>query len=317
MSRLLQVVIALVGLAITGVLGLASGRSEALQARHTLIGLFTETVAAARTNCDQGLAQMAVGALQQLESLEANRLVLTPRDRSDKEQSQTLLANYQDYMAEVQGTIDSGACLPGGVLTASNEAPGGGGGFSAESGPAPNLPSSSVLGRIARDSNIELRRAEEQVQVQAQVAQAQPPAPTDDATAPAAEPSPSRGVEDAEIRARAQTRAPASAYYAVLASYAVDEPSTYDPERGVVAHYRQLRQTVDGANVRLFQTGATNRFAIVVASDGAGSRIDARRQVANARARGWSPEALVQPAYDWTECAQPERITRQNGCVAR
>lgn len=315
MSRLLQVVIALVGLAITGVLGLASGRSEALQARHTLIGLFTETVAAARTNCDQGLAQMAVGALQQLESLEADRLVLTPRDRRDKEQSQTLLANYQDYMAEVQGTIDSGACLPGGVLTASNEAPGGGGGFNAGSGPAPTLPSSSVLGQVARESNIELRRAEEQVQVQAQVAQAQPPASSDDAAAPASEVS-TRGLEDAEVRARAQMR-PASAYYAVLASYGVDEASTYDAERGVVAHYRQLRQTVDGANVRIFQTGATNRFAIVVASDGAGSRIDARRQVANARARGWSPEALVQPAYDWTECAQPERITRQSGCVAR
>ncbi len=314
MSRLLQVVIALVGLAITGVLGLASGRSEALQARHTLIGLFTETVAAARTNCDQGLAQMAVGALQQLESLEADRLVLTPRDRRDKEQSQTLLANYQDYMAEVQGTIDSGACLSGGVLTASNEAPGGGGGFSTGAAPAPTLPSSSVLGRVAR--NIELRRAEEQVQVQAQVAQAQPPAPAGEAEAPAAEGAPTRGLEDAEVRARAQMR-PASAYYAVLASYGVDEASTYDAERGVVAHYRQLRQTVDGASVRIFQTGATNRFAIVVASDGAGSRIDARRQVANARARGWSPEALVQPAYDWTECAQPERITRQNGCAAR
>lgn len=312
MSRLLQVVIALVGLAITGVLGLASGRSEALQARHTLIGLFTQTVSAARANCDQGLAQMAVGALQQLESLEADRLVLTPRDRRDKEQSQTLLANYQDYMAEVQGTIDSGACLPGGVLTASNEAATGSG-PGALSGPAPNLPSSSVLGRIARDSNIELRRAEEQMQAQVQ---AQPPAPADDAAAPAADGTPTRGMEDAEVRARAQLR-PANAYYAVLASYDVSEPSTYDPERGVVAHYRQLRQAVDGANVRVFKTGATNRFAIVVASDGAGSRIDARRQVANARARGWSPEALVQPAYDWTECAQPERITRQSGCVAR
>lgn len=315
MSRLLQVVIALVGLAITGVLGLASGRSEALQARHTLIGLFTETVSAARTNCDQGLAQMAVAALQQLESLEADRLVLTPGDRKNQEERQALLANYQDYMAEVQGTIDSGACLPSGALRASNEAPGGGG-FSAESGPAPTLPSSSVLGRVARDSNIELRRAEEEVQVQAQVAQAQPPAPAGEAAAPA-DGVPTPGLDDLEsLRARAQLR-PASAYYAVLASYAVDEPSTYDPERGVVAHYRQLRQTVDGANVRIFQTGATNRFAIVVASDGAGSRIDARRQVANARARGWSPEALVQPAYDWTECAQPERITRQSGCVAR
>ena len=105
-------------------------------------------------------------------------------------------------------------------------------------------------------------------------------------------------------------------YYAVLASYGVNDATTYDPERGVVAHYRNLRRSVEGGNVRIFQTGATNLFVIVASADG-GSRIDARRQVANARARGWSPDALVQPARDWAECAQPERISRQVNCVAR
>lgn len=309
MSRLLQVVIALVGLAITGVLGLASGRSEALQARHTLIGLFTETVSAARTNCDAGLAQMAVGALQQLENLEADRLVLTASDRRDKEQSQVLLANYQDYMAEVQGTIDSGACHSPSVASAdepaaASAAPSAGSGAGAVLG-AP----ASVFAEVARN-NIELRRYEQQVQ-QSQVRRSDEvaaPAPADGQPAPAA--------TDAEEAPAQQRVNEPSGYYAVLATYGVDEPMTYDAERGVVAHYRRLRSSVDGANVQMFQTGATNSFVIVAASSG-GSRIDARRQVANARARGWSPSALVQPARDWTACAQPERISRQVNCLSR
>lgn len=309
MSRLLQVVIALIGLAITGVLGLASGRSEALQARHTLIGLFTDTVSAARINCDAGLAQMAVAALQQLENLETDRLVLTPGDRKNQEERQALLANYQDYMAEVQGTIDSGACRSSSTSVASADepatasaAPSAGSGAGAVLSAPP-----SVFAEVARN-NIELRRYEQQIQ-QSQVRRADEvaaPAPADGQPAPAA--------TDAEAPAQQRLAEP-SGYYAVLATYGVDEPTTYDAERGVVAHFRRLRSSVDGANVQMFQTGATNSFVIVAASNG-GSRIDARRQVANARARGWSPSALVQPARDWTACAQPERISRQVNCLS-
>ncbi len=315
MSRLLQVVIALVGLAITGVLGLASERSESLQSRHALIGLFTETVSAARGNCDQGLAAMAVGALQQLESLEANRFVLTPGDREDQENTQTLLANYQDYMAEVQGTIDAGGCRSGGAPLLASIDGGAPAGEGAGGGGATASLSPSVLARVRSESNMILRQNEQQVQMadQVQAAPAQPPPPADGAG-----PAPSASVQEEVTieRARVQLRLPVSGYYAVMASYAVTDAATYDSERGLVAHYRRLQQSVgaEGLNVSIFQTGATNLYAIVLTADGA-SRTDARRLVATARARGWSSGALVQPARDWTQCPAPERINRQGGCA--
>jgi hypothetical protein len=309
MSRLLQVVIALVGLAITGVLGLASERSESLQIRHSLIGLFTETVSSARTNCDQGLASMAVGALQQLESLEANRFVLTPGDREDRAKIQALLANYQDYMAEVQGTIVSGGCRAGAVALASTSTSTGSGAGPAATG----QPASSVLAQIRPEANAAIRQYEQQVQMQAQ-APAEPAAAADDR---GASPAPA----DIEIgeRARAQLRVPVEAYYTVLASYPVGDDATYDPDRGVVANYQRLRRSAaeENLNVAVFQTGSSNHYAIVLVGQAAGSRSDARRNVVTARTRGWSSGALVQPARDWSQCPQPERITRAGGCTAQ
>lgn len=296
MSRLLQVIIALVGLAITGVLGLSSERSESLQARHTLIGLFTETVATARTTCDGDLAEMAQFALSQLEALEAKpRLFLTPEDRADRDSTQALLAEYQDIMARVKGTIDSGSCRATVTPTAPTD-------NIATADPAPTAPPVAAPAAPApatAAANVELRRAE-RLRLPSDIL-LRPGAPTRDAG------------RSEEAAAPAQ----ADGYYAVLASYPIDQDYTYDSTRGVVAHFRRLQAVArqSGETVQVFQTHSSNHFAIVLVPEGR-TRDNARSLVAMARARGWSREAFVQAASDWTACAQPEQISRRQACAA-
>jgi hypothetical protein len=304
MSRLLQVVIALVGLAITGVLGLASERSEGLQARHTLIGLFTETVATARTTCDADLAEMAQFALEQLQQLETSkRLLLTAEDRADRENTQALLSKYQDIMAGVKGTIDSGACA--GTAIASVEPAsssldnlGAGGGASAQPSPAP-----PILSQAPAQTNMEFRRAERiQLPEVLERARQQRRAP---AQGEAQDTSPAPGA----------TTTAEGGYYAVLASYAVGDPATYDSQRGVVSDYRRLSAAAraEGATVQVFRAAQSDHFAIVLVPQGL-SRDGARELVAMARTRGWSRDAFVQDANQWVACAEPERISRTNNC---
>jgi hypothetical protein len=293
MSRLLQVILALIGLAITGVLGLASERSESLQARHSLIGLFTETVSAARTTCDGGLARMAQGALDQLENLESQpRLFMTAQDRADRDDTQKLLADYQDYMVEVQGTIDAGNCGTAAVVAApviaapapraADEAP-------AAARPAPAAPVQESV--VQAPSNVELRQAEARMLPKVL----------------------SRSARDLSTSAR-EALGPAS-YYAILGSYAVGDRSTYDSSLGVLADWRRLQQATRGQNVTLqvLQSSRSNHFAIVLVPEGL-ERDGARELVAMARAQGWASDAYVQVAYGWAACANPEQITPTRDC---
>ncbi len=304
MSRLLQVVIALVGLAITGVLGLASERSEGLQARHTLIGLFTETVATARTTCDADLAEMAQFALEQLQQLEtANRLLLTAEDRADRENTQALLSKYQDIMAGVKGTIDSGACAGTAIASvepaaASSDSFGSGAGASPQPSPAP-----PILSQAPAQTNMEFRRAE-RIQLPDVIERARQRR------------APASGAQDEAPAPGTASVAADGGYYAVLASYAVDDPATYDGQRGVVADYRRLSAAAreEGATVQVFRTSQSNHFAIVLTPQGL-SRDGARELVAMARTRGWSRDAFVQDANQWVACAEPERISRANTCA--
>ncbi|MEQ1617943.1 MAG: hypothetical protein ABL883_06320 [Terricaulis sp.] len=306
MSRLLQVVIALVGLAITGVLGLASERSEGLQARHTLIGLFTETVATARTTCDADLAEMAQFALEQLQRLESSsRLLLTAEDRADRENTQALLSKYQDIMAGVKGTIDSGACAGTAIASVEPSPVSAASGSGSGAGPADDQPSAAppILSQAPAQSNREFRSAE-RIQLPEVIERAR------QRRAPAGE------AQDGVAPAPSAAAAADGGYYAVLASYAVDDPATYDGQRGVVADYRRLSAAAreGGATVQVFRTSQSNHFAIVLVPEGL-SRDGARELVAMARTRGWSRDAFVQAANQWVTCAEPERISRSNSCA--
>lgn len=295
MSRLLQVVIALVGLAITGVLGLASERNEALQSRHTLIGLFTQTVSTARTSCDRDLAQMAELTLERLNQLEARpRLMLTEEERLDHASTQIAIERYQDIMAGVKGTIDAG-CTENAPQSASEQ-------VQQPTDAAPvDAPDPTILSQAPLTANVELRRAE-----QIQLPEAAEVAVNQGRISDAAR------IDPGSIRAQIT----AGEYYAVLASYAVGDPVTYDARRGVVADYRRIRAAAqaDGINVQVFQT-QSEHFAIVLTPENR-SRDAARRLVSVARTRGWSRDAFVQGARGWTACPEPERISPQNSCLA-
>lgn len=295
MSRLLQVIIALVGLAITGVLGLASERNEALQSRHTLIGLFTQTVSTARSSCDRDLAEMAELTLERLNQLEARpRFMLTEEERLDHASTQIAIERYQDIMAGVKGTIDAG-CTENATPAPTQAAP------APEEAAPVDAPDPAILSQAPVTANVEMRRAE-QIQLPE-----------------AAEIAVTRGRANdivAADRGDFRTQIALGEYYAVLASYAVGDAVTYDARRGVVADYRRIRAAAerDGIDVQMFQT-QTNHFAIVLVPEGL-SRDTARRLVSLARTRGWSRDAFVQAARGWTACETPERISPQSACAA-
>jgi len=301
MSRLLQVVIALVGLAITGVLGLASERNEALQSRHTLIGLFTQTVSTARTTCDRDLAEMAELTLERLNQLEARpRLMFTNEERSDHASTQAAIERYQDIMAGVKGTIDAGCVEEASAPSQEVQA-------TTPSAVAPE----ETVSQAPATANLELRRAErielpQAAEIVLERARTQSaPSASGTATAPGDATGPLIGLR-------------AGGYYAVVGSYAVDDAVTYHPERGLVADYRRIRDAAREANidVRIFQTTTSNHYAIVLVPENL-SRDAARELVGVARSRGWSRDAFVQADRNWLACSQPEQITRQNSCAGR
>lgn len=296
MSRLLQVVIALVGLAITGVLGLASERNEALQSRHTLIGLFTETVSTARSECDRDLAEMAELTLERLNQLEARpRLLFTEEERLDHASTQIAIERYQDIMAGVKGTIDAGCTEQAPQLASAQP--------QQPTEPAQvDTPDPAILSQAPLTANVELRRAE-----QMQLPQAAEVAVNQGRISDAAR------IDPGALR----TQIVGGEFYAVLASFAVGDAVTYDARRGVVADYRRIRAAAqpEGIDVRIFQT-QSNHFAIVLAPEGL-TREGARGLVSVARTRGWSRDAFVQAARNWTACPQPERISPRNACTAQ
>lgn len=260
MSRFLQVIIALMGLAITGVLGYASVRNESLQSKHALLSLFSESISVARTTCDPGMLFVAQDAVAGLEELGAGN-------------------QYRDRLEEISASIQACAATQG--TTASSVAV-------AAPAPAPYArPDRGALEEAApiapdmaaQSSNLELRQAEI---VQQKIA----PAPS------------------------SETR-----NLTVLASYAVDDATTYDPERGAVAHYLKLREATKDANVKLevYRTTVSNHFAIVLAPEN-GERRAAFKLLMEARRMGWSPDAFVQIDRDWKPCSDPSTIEGLKAC---
>lgn len=295
MNRLLQVVIALVGIAITGVLGFASQRSDSLQTRHTLLGNFTEAVSAARATCDGDLMFMALGTLEELERQEARpRVLQTPADQQDQAATRELIRNYRDRVAEMQTEIDTGTCASATAVATGAITPAPAPGAVAPvPAPAPvtrsmtaptaqlRLPATDAIKATA---NSELRRAESSV---ARVARVAP------------------NLRDA----------PAEGYYVVLGSYDVNAPTSY-ANAGVAADYRRLRAAIPASEAKLevYRTSISDHFVIVLAPTGL-ERDAARDLMSTARARGWATDAFVQARRGWTQCPQPERITTAASCA--
>ncbi len=278
MSRLLQVVIALVGLAITGLLGVSAERSENLQAKHALLALFSDSLAVARSTCDVDMTFVAQDALNRLERLETSSLAITPRDNEERRQNLESVAGYKDNLAAVQSTITA-ACAanlaaPAPIAQAPAPQTQSGGRVLAQ---APDV-AASVAAPAPTIANLELRQAESKQET----------------------------VQDLP-RARG--------YYAVLASYAVDDAKTYDRDLGVSRHYARLLAATRGAEgtLRLYRTRQSNHFAIVLATERP-TRDAARNLVTIARANGWASDAFLQVDRDWQQCENPQNVRSADDC---
>lgn len=272
MSRLLQVIIALAGLAVSIMLGVASDRAQRAESRQAMLGFYTNLANDAAASCNPAYAAMAEN-------------MLTSLAESTPDEEKAAFAAYIDYQIERLGTIQSGSCGLGPPILA--QAPGGAGGglaqdqIATEQSPAPA--SGPQMAHV--EANIELRQAE--------IVQ-------------------SRAAEFVQNRAQRAEAEEAQRYFAVLASYNLDDPVTYSADDGVVADYQSLLQRtqgVDGFSLKVLRTSASNHFAIVLEPNGA-TREGARDLVAAARANGWSADAFVQAGTSWVECAEPTRIAR-------
>lgn len=292
MGRFLQIIIALVGVAITGVLQLASVKSQTQQNEHALLGLFSDSIAVARSTCDTDMTFAAEHALNRLELLKTSEGFIGEAERS---QNLEELAEYRDALNGIRATIATG-CAGAEMRLASGErlgqilrgvrpeesAASGFGSAPAQDvqSSAPAAPMQTVEPRLSR--NLELRQAE----IQGQVAQLQ-------------------------LGQRTPTRAELAdrAFYTVLASYAVTEDSTYDSEQGIANHFRDLRARIGSqARLEIFRTEISNHFAIVISADQP-TRESARALLVAARSQGWSSDAFVQESRQWRQCRTPDANT--------
>lgn len=276
MSRLLQVIIALAGLAVSIMLGVESQRAQQAESRQASLGFYTDLVHEAETKCNPALATIAEGVLRHLQDTtpDAERAAFDP---------------YVDYQIELLGTIQSGNCSGVTILAEAPITTGEQGGSQGATTTTPAqqptaAPTAPVVQTEHGMANIELRQIENNV---------------------------SMAEELRQSRAERVQTAEEQRYYAVLASYGVGDDITYDANDGIVADYQDLLRRTQGAGVRLkvFRTSASNHFALALEPDGA-TRDGARDLVGVARANGWSPDAFVQAGTTWIECGEPARIAR-------
>lgn len=266
MSRLLQVVLAIVGLVLTAVLQNASNRNAEVQNAQGLVELYTQEISAALQTCNPSLLYVAQDHAVELDLLR-DRGVL--RGQTD----------FTDHVSEVRDTmacVAAGAAQTGGEPTtvAGMSSP------AAEAAPvAPEL--------VAQSRNLELRGMERQAE---------------------------NSLAGSVSTERARTDSRESRSFAVLASYAVSDPSTFDANAGAAAHYTQLAAAAgaEGLQVQVYRTSISNHFAIVIPADTEGA---ARDLVSQARRMGWAPDAFVQVERNWVQCPTPQTAEGLRACA--
>lgn len=286
MSRLLQVLIAVVGLSLTTVLGLASERNQDLQAKHALLSLFSNSLSVARETCDPDMVLFAQNALDDLKYVNENRLLNRVAGRDADFDAR--VAVYQERLDNINDTVTSGSCTSGALAAAPVvgaqpgilAAPAPRARAAEPLAPAESAPIAQEL--VAQSQNLDLRRA----------------------------------LDEGTRRSGGAAASTSGRYYAVVASYSVDSRNTYDERLGVSEHYNQIRAAVgDTAEVQVFRTQVSNHFAIVLVPDGF-TRENARDLVARARRDNLAADAFVQQERNWTRCANPAAIRDENACRA-
>jgi hypothetical protein len=257
MSRLLQVVLAIVGLVLTAVLQNASNRNAEVQNAQGLVELYTQEISAALQTCNPSLLYVAQDHAVELDLL---------RDRG-------ILRGETDFTDHVKAVRDTMACVAAGAAQTGGEPTTVAGASSPAADAAPVAPE-----LIAQSRNLELRGMERQVEASASVSDV--------------------------ARAEVERSAAGERSFAVLASYAVSDPATFDESSGAAAHFAQLVAAAGGSglDVQLYRTSVSNHFAIVIPAD---SPDAARDLVTRARTNGWAPDAFAQVERNWVRCPEP------------
>ncbi len=267
MSRFLQVLLALAGLAITVVLGYATWRNEQSQTRIAYMALFSETSSAAADRCDQTMLTLAFRAAAELED-----------------------STYTDLLTQIEGDCARITTEQAQAMVAEGATP-----------------------EVAANAFPDLA-------VQAEQAALPAPPPVIEASPRVLQEATTQAVAAVELRLenlnlQRQESAPTKGSptgsgesFAVLASYAVPDESTYDDALGAAAHFRKLQELtkVVPDELRLYRTQQSNHFAIVLAPQGEDTkarRARARDLVAQARREGWAVDAFVQVDRDWIRCS--------------
>jgi hypothetical protein len=259
MSRLLQVVLAIVGLVLTAVLQNASNRNAEVQNAQGLVQLYTQEISAALETCNPAMLQVAQDSAIELNQLRARGIL---RGSTDFE------AHVLQVSETMPNCVASGASQTGGEPTT---VPG------STSPPAADVTTATPVAPelVAQSRNLELRGMERSVVLSA--------------------PSSSSAASADRSAARS---------FAVLASYAVSDPATFDGTQGAAAHFNQLTSAAaaEGLQVQVYRTAVSNHFAIVIPAE---TEAAANDLVQRARRMGWAPDAFVQVERGWVQCSEP------------
>ena len=286
MSRLLQVLIAMVGLGITAMLGYASFQNDRMQNKNALLALYSQSISAARLSCDADMAFVAKHAVTNLEELD-NAAKLTFAGLGPNDDEVTFVKQLHESTDDIIASMST--CVPAGASAASTAAP---------SRPV-------VAAAPAPDAALA-------PEVRAKIAKSAP-------LIALATPSKNLELRLAESDAPDATSAQKSeGYYAVLASYSVDDKSTYDPQLGIVAHYNKLAPIVKAKdlNLQMIRTKISNHFALVLV-DNQPSRDNARKLVLTARREGWAGDAFVEVNRGWVRCDNPSTEAGLEACAKK
>lgn len=281
MSRLLQVIIAIAGLAITIMLHLAAERNQESQARQTYVAQFTQTLAHAIATCNPTMIGLAIEAAAEVDEINGD-------------------STYVDRVAEVQGTCGNPVVAQQIAEAAPAPAP-------APDTAAPPPPASTSTGASSAPIT---RPTARDVAANESTAVALPPAQQIQVATRNLE------LQRDEILPRNQRNAETGGYYAVLASYSPRDRITFDAGRGLAAHYNTLLEATQGDNVtlRVFRTSISNHFAIVLEPQG-GTQEAARELMSRARSEGWAPDAFVQQERGWVACENPSTVDGLRACA--
>lgn len=286
MNRFLQALIAISGLAISGLLGFQSLESDRRQEEATLVSLISAQLNTLAVSCNStsiDLAAFAISELPDGKSVKFQELL----DRAVDECGPRLeaAADQAEANAPVQATSPTAV---------------------------PNLPPMAQTAPTMTDQAIAQApspsRAPPQVLSQSRV-QAQVIAPEIAQTS----------VRNLELKSRELSRKIAIApdserkWFAVLASYKVGTEEKYVVE-DVAKFTARLKQAgVTNITPEVYRTSVSDLYVVVLASPD-GGRDEARALVARAREMGLAADAFVQEDRNWTQCTGTGSVSEVAAC---